>query len=158
MQVPILETERLTLRPIVSQDLDDLLPFSYFDGKPITTREGITEKLTRIAAEIAAGNALHWGMELKSSKKLIGAAGFYRGFPNKTGEIGYAMNPDFEKQGFMREAVTAIINYGFTSLNLDQIIAYTKENNPASIKVLQHTGFQETVSDLTIYKKFIIHR
>ena len=158
MQVPILHTERLLLRPLSIQDLNDLLPFSYFDGKRVTTREGIIDKLARIEAEIAAGNSLHWGMALKSNGKVIGAAGFYRGFPNQTGEIGYAQNPAFEKQGFMREAVAKIVKYGFAGLKLAHVIAYTKADNPASMKVLLHNGFLETDSDLAIYKKFVISR
>ncbi|MBK0402473.1 GNAT family N-acetyltransferase [Adhaeribacter sp. BT258] len=158
MQVPLLQTDRLLLRPISILDLDDLLPFSYFDGKPVTTRDGIIDKLSRIEKEIAAGNSLHWGMALKSSNQVIGAAGFYRGFPGKTGEIGYAQNPAFERQGFMREAVAEIVKYGFAGLNLDHVIAYTSESNPASIKVLLHNDFLETVSDIEVYKKFIISR
>ena len=88
----------------------------------------------------------------------MGTVGFYRGFTNKTGEIGYVLNEAFRGQGFMEEALKSAIYYGFSQLELETIIAYTDGDNHSSIRVLLKTGFTEIVSDNPEYRKWIKYK
>src|SRR5688500_3411316 len=99
MEVPRLETPRLYLRPITVADTTDILPFSFYDGRQLYTTTEVTDKLQRIATDIRTGQSLHWGLEQKSVAGLIGTVGFYRGFRNFTGEIGYVLHQPFQGQG-----------------------------------------------------------
>jgi ribosomal-protein-alanine N-acetyltransferase len=153
--VPLLQTSRLTLRQLSLKDKEQLLPISFYNGKPLHTLEEIKEKLRKIDADIDAGNAIHWGIALKPEGEIIGTIGFYRGFRDKTGEIGYVLNEKFRRQGFMQEAIVAVLQVGFSQLLLDKIIAYTDQDNIASMNVLQKTGFTETTSDHDLYRKWI---
>ena len=55
----------------------------------------------------------------------------------------------------MTEAVSAIVQFGFRQLELQQVVAYTKPDNPASVKVLQKAGFRKVTIEEEKYWKFI---
>ena len=42
----------------------------------------------------------------------------------------------------MSEALKAVINYGFNSINLDKIEAFTHKNNESSKHLLERNGFK----------------
>ncbi|MDO1444725.1 GNAT family N-acetyltransferase [Rhodocytophaga aerolata] len=156
--VPHLLTSRLVLRHLSLEDKEQLLPISFYNGKPLHTLDEIVEKLRKIDADIDAGNTIHWGIALKPEGTIIGTIGFYRGFRDNTGEIGYVLNEKFRGHGFMQEAIKAVLQVGFNQLLLDQVIAYTGLDNTASSKVLQTAGFTETASDQDQYRKWIIYK
>ena len=153
--VPLLLTQRLRLRQILSTDMHYLYPISFYNGLPIHTEEGIRNKLAKINEDIQSGNSLHWGIELTENTILIGTVGFYRGFKNKTGEIGYILTEGYRRKGYMLEAVTRVVEFGFTELGLDKIKAYTMGDNTASIQLLLKAGFNEMLSDNRAYRMFV---
>lgn len=77
-----------------------------------------------------------------STASLIGIAGFV-GPPTTEGvvEIGYAILPDFQRNGYATEAVTALISRAFADPAVERITATTYETLQPSIGVLQKTGF-----------------
>ena len=56
-------------------------------------------------------------------------------------EIGYGINSEFEGQGLMTEAVTAVVKWASIQKGVKQIEAETDENNIASKRVLEKSGF-----------------
>jgi ribosomal-protein-alanine N-acetyltransferase len=56
-------------------------------------------------------------------------------------EVGYMLHPDFRKKGIMQEALTAIIEYGFTQMNLHSIEAVIDPRNKASETILVRNNF-----------------
>ena len=58
-----------------------------------------------------------------------------------TGEIGYWLGEELWGQGIMSEVLPAFVNYCFEKFSLKRISAKTYENNPASARVLEKTGF-----------------
>lgn len=57
-------------------------------------------------------------------------------------ELGYNISDDnFKRKGFMTEAVTSIIEYGFNKLNLHRIEALVGSNNIASLKIIENHHF-----------------
>jgi RimJ/RimL family protein N-acetyltransferase len=77
-----------------------------------------------------------------SATSLIGIAGFV-GPPTSDGvvEIGYAILPDYQRQGYATEAVNALINHAFADPRVRRITATTYETLAPSIGVLRKTGF-----------------
>ncbi len=63
--------------------------------------------------------------------------------PRRSGirEIGYIMRRDAWGQGYAREAVSAVIDYGFGELGLRRIIADTDPDNAGSNRLLETLGF-----------------
>jgi [ribosomal protein S5]-alanine N-acetyltransferase len=56
-------------------------------------------------------------------------------------EIGYALHPEHQGIGLMQEALNAVLDYGFTVMNLHSVEANVNPNNAASINLLQRNGF-----------------
>ncbi|MBK0404160.1 GNAT family N-acetyltransferase [Adhaeribacter sp. BT258] len=79
------------------------------------------------------------------SKTVIGGCGLHNWFPDhRRAELGYSIDKEeFKKQGFMKEAVAFVLNYGFTQMNLHRIEALVSPNNIPSLKLVRHFGFQE---------------
>ncbi len=155
---PVLETPRLRLRAIETEEAPALTDISYYDGKAARSPGEAMVMLRRIREDYEAGRTIHWGLELKAEKQLIGTCGFYRGFAHQVGEIGYVLLPAYRGQGLMREAVRAVLNYGFRELDLYRIVAYTSHDNVASIRLLQETGFDRALDRTdVILVKFVYH-
>jgi ribosomal-protein-alanine N-acetyltransferase len=78
----------------------------------------------------------------KSGGEAIGLCGLLRRSHLKHVDLGYAFLPDFQGQGYAREAAAACIEYGYSNIGLDRIIAVTRADNQRSIRLLQALGMQ----------------
>ncbi len=76
-------------------------------------------------------------------RSLVGAAGYF-GPPDASGvvEIGYSVLPEWQRRGYARQMVQALIENAFTLPEVHRIIAHTTEQNAASVAVLRRCGFQ----------------
>ncbi|MGE7925731.1 GNAT family N-acetyltransferase [Viridibacillus arvi] len=81
------------------------------------------------------------------SNLVIGDVGF-KGKPNdqKTVEIGYGINSDYQNNGFATEAVNGIKDWALSSNQVNKIVAECAEENVASIRVLEKIGMSQTYS------------
>lgn len=80
---------------------------------------------------------------LKEQDKLIGAIEInIRSAANKSGEIGYIVNPDHWGKGIATEAASLVIGYGFNELGLHRIYATCAPGNEGSQKVLEKLGMR----------------
>ena len=79
----------------------------------------------------------------KSSNKLIGAVGIrIKSSTNRDADMGYTLGRSRWGNGFGTEAAQAILNFGFTELNLHRIWATAAPENLASIRVLEKVGMK----------------
>ncbi|PAX52877.1 GNAT family N-acetyltransferase [Brunnivagina elsteri] len=94
-----------------------------------------------------------WLMIRTDDSTLLGDLGF-GGKPQAvdTLEVGYEVLTPYRNQGYATEAVEALVNFAFTQLEAERIIAHTPEDNIGSIRVVEKLGMQNvetvTVSDL----------
>lgn len=117
----------------VNRFLDRPLPESLND-----VREFIA-KVNQITHD---NEGLYWVITRKNEDKLLGAIGFRNFGPEQyQAEIGYELHPDHQGQGFMYEAITHVLAYGFGRLGLRTIIADTDPGNLRSIQILERHGF-----------------
>lgn len=140
---PTLRSERLRLRAPTVQDAPALLEISYYDGVQAADIGEARHMLEKIGADVARGQSLHWGICLQEGGEMIGTCGFYRGYPDGTGELGYVLKPSYRGQGYMREALGAVIAQGFEAMHLARIVAHTGADNRASIGVLRRLAFEQ---------------
>lgn len=78
---------------------------------------------------------------LKEHEELIGAVEInIRSAANKSGEIGYIVNPDHWGKGVATEAASLMIGFGFNGLKLHRIYATCAPGNEGSLKVLEKLG------------------
>lgn len=79
----------------------------------------------------------------KASGKIIGRCGLHNWNPDHfRAEIGYVMeDEEYKNQGLMGEAVEAIIDYGFSNLNLHRIEALVGPENIPSLRLMEKNHF-----------------
>jgi ribosomal-protein-alanine N-acetyltransferase len=58
-------------------------------------------------------------------------------------EVGYMLDPAYQKKGYMKEAIEAVIKYGFKGLKLHSLEAMINPLNADSARVLAMTGFKQ---------------
>lgn len=60
----------------------------------------------------------------------------------RAGKLGYAMHADHWGRGYATAAVRAMLDFGFTRLDLHRVTAAVGPDNAASIAVLRRLGFE----------------
>jgi [ribosomal protein S5]-alanine N-acetyltransferase len=78
----------------------------------------------------------------QSTGVLVGAAGYF-GPPDASGtvEIGYSVLPEWQRRGYARAMIQALVKNAFAFDDVERVIAHTAEENHASIAVLLRCGF-----------------
>lgn len=140
---PTLRSARLLLRAPTEADAPALLEISYYDGVQAANVGEARHMLRKISSDVSRDESVHWGICLQESGELIGTCGFYRGYPDGTGELGYILRTSYRGQGYMREALSAVIAYGFGAMDLKRIVARTGADNHASVGVLKRLSFAQ---------------
>lgn len=146
---PVIETERLLLRRITNDDVNEVFELrsnpetmKYIPRPLVQNNEDALAHIAMIDEKIDTNIGVNWGITLKDNPKLLGIIGFYRMQPeNYRAEIGYMLSPDFHGKGIIPEAVNRLIRYGFDDLKLHSIEAVIDPENSASEKVLEKCGF-----------------
>lgn len=79
----------------------------------------------------------------KQTGKVIGDCGYHTWSPpHRRAEIGYGLiNDTHKRKGYMTEALKAVLDYGFSRMDLHRVEALAAPDNTASIKLLQNMGF-----------------
>lgn len=144
---PDIQTERLLLRPFRESDLQDFFECCHNPNlgnnagwKPHDTIEESKEFLH--AVFLNRENL--WAVIDRATNRLIGSVGLVpdpkRENP-KARMIGYWLKEEYWGRGMMREAVGAVLTYGFQTLCLDLITANCYPFNLRSQHVLERHGF-----------------
>jgi len=121
---------------------------SLLDGK---VNRAVTMKIEKMGKVPPAQHPwfTYWLIVLNEENTGAGMVGF-KGIPNEKGEveIGYGIDPVFQRRGYMSEAVTALINWAFEHPECRAITATAVLlDNLASQKVLLKNGFVEIGQD-----------
>lgn len=145
-----IETERLILRPWQASDLNDLYTYATVDGvgqlagwKP---HKSIEESRTILGFFLKDKKTL--AIQLKETGHVIGSIGLEEFEPrtihenNLLGrEIGYVLSKEYWGRGLMPEAVAAVIDYCFTTLDYDYVTCEHFVRNDQSRRVIEKSGF-----------------
>jgi ribosomal-protein-alanine N-acetyltransferase len=146
---PVLETERLTLRALNLDDAKAIFGLrtnkevnEYIDRKVPRNLSEARAFIDRISTLAENNKGIFWVIASKSTNELMGTIGL-RNFEDEEdyAEIGYEINPDYQERGYMSEAFKPVLEYGFNTLELKTIEAFTHKNNTASIALLEKLDF-----------------
>jgi ribosomal-protein-alanine N-acetyltransferase len=90
------------------------------------------------------GRALALFLMRRSDLRLMGAITLdnIRRGPAQSATVGYWIGPEFARQGFMAEALAAVVNHAFGALDLSRIEAACLPENLASRGLLERAGFK----------------
>ena len=141
-----LETKRLLIRPFKMSDDIDLYemckdPDTAFDAG-WSPHESIHTSRNVIMNYMYADET--HAIMLKKPKKVIGTISLYKNNLRRdytVRELGFCLNKSYRNQGFMKEAVYAVLEYGFKELGLDLIMVCHHDKNIACKKVLEYFPF-----------------
>lgn len=146
---PVIETERLTLKPIVVDDSDALLEiFSdpevmrYWNTAPWVTIQDSIDFINESNDSMLRQESLVLGVYLKSTGELAGKCMLFDyDKESKRAEVGFGLGRSCWGKGYISEAGEALIQYGFNSLGLRRIEAEIDPENQSSAKALEKLGF-----------------
>ena len=154
-EFPILQTERMLLRP--PEDSDGELFFElrsnpevnrYINRQPAETMEDATRHISRVLTGIKKEDTLMWVMESRKDGKAIGSLLLWNLDREKSkAELGYEILPFYGGKGFVSEGLKAILDFGWKEMDLQLVEGIVHMNNLPSIHLLQKFGFQPSSSE-----------
>jgi RimJ/RimL family protein N-acetyltransferase len=162
MPVPVIETDRLTLRGHCPADFAasaamwaDPEVTRHIGGRPQSAEE-TWSRLLRYVGHWAVLGFGCWVVELKSTGGFIGEIGFadykrdMHPSLNGTPEIGWVFATQFHGQGFATEAVRAAVAWADQHFGEGQTACIIDPENVASIRVAEKCGYRK--SQVATYK------
>jgi len=146
---PTLETDRLVLRPITTDDANALHRISnepavrryLWDDEPVqkaTIQDIISGSDTMFADE---GIGL-FGLRRRGSEILIGFCGFVRLEGMEEPELAYELTQGAWGEGLATEGSRACLRHAFEEAGLERVIAGTDPENVASQRVTEKLGMK----------------
>ena len=148
--LPKVETDRLVLRQRTIDDVPDMFAYVSLENvaypaglPPIATLEDEYDYFeNRYYQNLEKANLPSgYGITVKGSDHIIGSCDFNHRHEDDVFEIGYMLHPDFWGRGYMTEAVSALIEIGFTLLNLHKVEIRCYGSNKQSQRVAEKLGF-----------------
>jgi RimJ/RimL family protein N-acetyltransferase len=151
MDIPIIETRRLILRPLAHSDaaaiqrhfnnwniirnLAAVVPWPYPD-------DGAETFIGQQLEKIAAGEEIYqWVLALRSGDgEAIGNIGFLPRAESPKGNRGFWLAEPCWNRGLMTEAITAVNDFAFRTLGIESFYVCNAASNAASRRVKQKTG------------------
>jgi ribosomal-protein-alanine N-acetyltransferase len=161
---PVLKTERLTLRQLISSDDKEIFALrsdgnvnKYLDRKPGKSIDEAKDFIRNINENVQRNDSVYWAITLNGTGKLIGTICLFD-FSNNNlkAEIGYELLPGFQGKGIMQEATSKVIEYGIQHIGLHSIEAYTHFQNQSSIRLLEKLNFKRHSVGDGNFTKFIL--
>ena len=148
--LPTIETSRISLRWISEGDVDAFYAIyshpevmRYWSFPALTHRDQAAKLIREIHDGFQKQTLLKWGVARRPDDLLIGSITLFNlDFTHRRAEIGYALGRDYWRQGYMHEALSAVIGYAFAELGLHRIEADVDPRNDASIRTVERLGFQ----------------
>lgn len=144
-----LQTPRLLLRPLRAEDAQGLFDiFSdaetmrYWSTPPWPTIDEAHALIARDLTAMSAGEYLRFGLERVDDHAVIGTCTLFSiNTTCRRAELGYGLASTAWGKGYMHEALTALVGFGFNTMNLNRIEADIDPRNHASAKSLERLGF-----------------
>jgi RimJ/RimL family protein N-acetyltransferase len=144
---PILETERLRIRPYTEADIPELLPLVGAREVAATTlriAHPYAEQDARKFLELAKQPDKLWlAITTKADGRQIGGIGLRIDREHQHAELGYWLGVPYWGKGYATEAAREVLRYGFEELGMHRIFASHFGQNPASGRVLNKIGMKQ---------------
>ena len=133
-----LKTERLYIIPMTEEELE----IQIREEKDETAKKAYSDMLENCEKEpLDYLWFVPWKIILQENQKAIGDVAF-KGPQNKgMVEIGFSILPSLQRQGYMTEALGALIDWAFRQKDVYSVAAETAPGNKPSQKVLENNGF-----------------
>jgi len=150
INAPNIETTRLQLNKIEQHHIDIIfkLRSNAIVGKYIArplykARNEARLHIDKVINQQKSNATVAWVIDLKIENSAVGTICLWNfSEDRKTAEIGYDLLPEYFGKGIMSEAMDNVLDFGFKTLKLNTIEAFTQYENLASINLLKKKGFK----------------
>ncbi|KOS05523.1 hypothetical protein AM493_05365 [Flavobacterium akiainvivens] len=141
-------TPRLRLRKLTPESYTHI--YATMDDAQLMDFLGVdAEGLQKEKAKFTGGLTTHRTSILtfqvvnKATGTVMGMCGYHNWYAvHSRAELGYHLTSDaYKQQGFMTEALAAVISYGFNQMRLNRIEALIAPQNTPSRRLLERYGF-----------------
>jgi ribosomal-protein-alanine N-acetyltransferase len=148
--IPVLETERLQLRPFTLEDEaavfalasnPEVARFVRFEAHrtPAETRAF----LELVEQHCRRGDPFAWAIVRRGDDRPIGSCGFVSQCgERRSAEIGYWLGKPYWGKGYAVEAARALVHFGFEQMGLDRVEAKCFAENCAGQRVIEKLGMK----------------
>lgn len=148
LPTPVLETDRLRLRPF--DDADDLYALQsdahvlrYWDSAPWTDRASVARFMAGCRQMADEGSGARVAIERTSDRSFIGWSTFNGWNPGfRSASLGYCLGQSAWGHGYATEAARVLLQWAFDTLDLNRVQAEAATRNAASARVLVKLGFR----------------
>ncbi len=150
MALPVLSGPRIILRQLRQSDAEALvtqandkeiahfIPHFPYPYTLINARSWINKTLRLIKKD----TEYHFCVCNSQTKDMMGMIGLRNINRNDLNvELGYWIGRQYRKCGYGSEAISVILSYIFSDINFRRVYAIVSQQNKASVKVLEKTGF-----------------
>ncbi len=154
---PLLNTDRLILRRLEETDEGFLVSLDtdrevmrFIHSGPLGHSEAHKFAEAQIALARFSYHLHKWILELKDDGTPLGwvqvskyRQASKRGDGSDDVQIAYELAPDYWNLGYATEACRAVLHYVFGKLELDRLVAFTRQENRRSQRILEKLGFEQ---------------
>jgi RimJ/RimL family protein N-acetyltransferase len=150
VQAPTIDTERLRLRALTPDDVDNLA--ALYADPDVMRYVGNGQPLPRERAEFSVDRAVNywwkehnfgpWVIELRDTGEFVGRCTIQTLQDGPEVEVGYILAKPHWGKGYATEATRALLAYGFDTAGLNRIVAITYPENTPSQHVLEKAGLK----------------
>lgn len=149
MLQPVIETERLTLRPFhlldakrVQELAGDVKIAETTLNIPHPYEDGMAEAwISTLKDSLADGKSITYAITEKNTGALVGSISLMgMNSIHRKAELGYWVGVPYWNKGYCTEAARAIVELGFKELNLNRIYALAFASNNGSWSVMEKIG------------------
>lgn len=149
--LPSLETARLLLRPLRTQDAADIFSWAsdpevakYVLWDPHRSVSETKSYLRSVQSFRRRGLPSSWAVVCRETGKVIGTIGFmWYSEANLSAEVGYSFARSCWNKGYATEALRSVLASAFSSLPVNRIEAQHDTRNPASGRVMVKCGMKK---------------
>lgn len=144
-----INTERLVLHKTEEQDLKKIwkillkeeVSILYLTAK--INKDWKKEKVWQMKKLERAGNpdTFIWTIELKDTQEVIGQISLHPTEKEDVMDIGWFLDPKFQKKGYAYEAAKNVLDYMFIECGLKKIETCVCKKNPNSYRLMEKLGF-----------------
>ncbi|MBI1307904.1 MAG: GNAT family N-acetyltransferase [Bacteroidetes bacterium] len=158
---PVLETRRLTMKQLTPEFANEILAMrsnqrisEFIFRPPMQSADEALELIKKVENTFSNKQGIAWTGFLKEEKTIIGTCGFNSiDHPNNHAEIGGEMAVEYWGRRLPQEALFAVLNFGFTKMNLHTIEAKILPGNRSTVFWLEKFGFVREA----LYRDRIFH-
>jgi [ribosomal protein S5]-alanine N-acetyltransferase len=147
----LVTTKRLTLRPLVLEDAEDVYAYasdaevakytSWLAHRSLEETERFVASVVALDSGAAGSFRRTWAIRLGNSRQVVGTVDLVQDEPC-TARTDFALAQPYWNRGYMTEAVAEVVRLAFERLKIDCIRSGGLTANSGTQRVLEKVGFR----------------